>query len=96
MGVLEILIASFVVIIALVIFTQPILILNDEARDSLTDSGATIKYGTDAEGNVVEVGSSSALPDITTILMWLIPLSIVIGFIVWVIRYGRGGYYDYE
>ena len=96
MGLLEILIGSFVVILVLVIFMQPVSILSDEARSSLTGAGATDKYGTDAEGNVVLVGPSSALQDVTTILIWLIPISIVIGFIVWIIRYGRGGMYDYE
>ena len=96
MGLLEILIGSFVVILVLVIFAQPIVILNDEARDSLTGSGTTPKYGTDPEGNVVEVGPSSGLPDITTILLWFIPTMIVIGFIIWIIRFGRGGVYDYE
>ena len=96
MGLLEILIGSFVVILVLVIFMQPVSILSDEARDSLTGAGSTDKYGTDAEGNVVLVGPSSALQDVTTILLWLIPISIVIGFIVWIIRYGRGGMYDYE
>ena len=94
MGVLNIFISAFVVIIALIIFSQPILIMNDEARDSLTGSGSTVKYGTDSEGNVVEVGTSSALPDVTSIFLWLIPSAIVIGFIVWIIRYGRGGVYE--
>jgi hypothetical protein len=96
MGLLEILIGSFVVILVLVVFMQPIAILNDEARDSLVGSGATIKYGTDSDGNVVAVGTSSALPNITSILMYSVGLFIVIGFVVWVIRFGRGGQYEYE
>lgn len=96
MGLLEILIGSFVVILVLVIFMQPISILNDEARDSLVGSGSTIKYGTDSDGNVVAVGTSSALPNITSILMYSVGLFIVIGFVVWVIRFGRGGQYEYE
>jgi hypothetical protein len=94
MGVLEIMIGAFVVILVLVIFMQPINILNEQARDSLTGAGSTMKYGTDSEGNVVEVGTSSALPDITTVLMWFIGLAIVIGFVIWVIRFGKGGYYE--
>ncbi len=96
MGVLEILIGTFVVILVLVIFAQPILVMNDEARETLEDAGATAKFGTDPEGNIVMVGTSSGLPDITTIFLWLIPTAIVIGFIIWVIRFGRGGVYDYE
>jgi ABC-type dipeptide/oligopeptide/nickel transport system permease subunit len=96
MGLLNILITGFTVIIVLVIFMQPVLILNDEARDSLTGAGSTVKYGTDSEGNVVPVGTSSALPDITTAFLWMIGFSIVIGFIIWVVRYGRGGVYDVE
>lgn len=96
MGLLEILIGSFAVILVLIIFMQPISILNDTARDSLTGSGATVKYGTNSDGNVIAIGSSSALPDIVSALLWLIPLSIVIGFIVWIIRFGRGGFYNYE
>lgn len=94
MGLLEILIGGFVVILVLVIFMQPIALLNDEARDSLTTSGATVKYGTDINGDIIAVGSSSALPDIVSILLWSIGLAIIIGFIVWVIRFGRGGVYD--
>ena len=96
MGLLEILIGAFVVILVLTIFMQPISLLNDEARDSLTGSGSTIKYGTDAEGNVVAVGTSSAFPDITSGFLWMIGLMIVVGFIIWIVRYGRGGVYDYE
>lgn len=96
MGALEILIAGFVVVITLVVFMQPVLFLNDEARDSLTVAGSTVKYGTDSEGNVVAVGSSSVLPDVTSVLLWSIGLAIVLGFVVWVVRYGRGGAYDYE
>ena len=96
MGLLEILIGSFAVILVLIIFMQPISILNDTARDSLTGSGATVKYGTNSDGNVIAIGTSSALPDIVSALLWLIPLSIVIGFIVWIIRFGRGGFYNYE
>lgn len=96
MGVLEIIIAAFTVFLVLVIFMQPISILNDEAQDSLNNAGSNIKYGTDSEGNVVAVGSGSALPDITTALLMSIGLFIVIGFIIWILRYGRGGQYDYE
>ena len=94
MGLLEILIGAFVVILVLTIFMQPISLLNDEARDSLTNAGSTIKYGTDINGDVVAVGPSSALPDITSVLLWLIGAAIFGGFIVWIIRYGRGGVYD--
>jgi len=94
MGLLEILIGSFVVILVLTIFMQPISILNDEARDSLTGAGSTMKYGKDINGDIVPVGTSSALPDIVSVLLWLIGAAIFGGFIVWIIRYGRGGYYD--
>jgi len=94
MGFLEILIGAFVVILVLTIFMQPISILNDTARDSLTGAGSTIKYGTDIDGNVVAVGTSSAIPDITTGLLWMIGIAILGGFIVWIIRYGRGGVYE--
>jgi len=94
MGLLEILISSFIVILVLVIFMQPVSILSETARDSLTDAGSTMKYGTNSDGNVIEVSTSSALPDLSSVLIWFIPLSIVIGFIVWVVRYGRGGQYD--
>jgi len=96
MGLLEILIGGFVVILVLVIFMQPISILNDQARDSLTGAGSTMKYGTDINGEIVAVGPSSALPDTTTVLLWLIGLAILGGFIVWIIRYGKGGYYEPE
>jgi len=96
MGLLEIFIGSFVVILTLTIFMQPVAMLNDEARDSLTGSGSTIKYGTDSDGNVVAVGTSSAFPDITSAFLWGIGLFIVIGFMIWIIRYGRGGVYDEE
>jgi len=96
MGLLDILIGAFVVILVLVIFMQPVSFLNDEARDSLTSSGLTTKYGTDINGEVVAVGPSSALPDVTSALLWLIGPAIFGGFIVWVIRYGRGGYYGSE
>jgi len=94
MGLLEILIGSFVVIIVLVIFMQPVSILNDIARDSLTGAGSTAKYGTNSDGNVVLVGTSSALPDVTTIFLYMIGIAIVGGFFVWIIRFGRGGVYD--
>ena len=94
MGLLEILIGSFAVIIVLVIFMQPVSILNDIARDSLTDAGSTIKYGTDTDGNVIAIGTSSALPDVTTIFLYMIGIAIVGGFFVWIIRFGRGGVYD--
>ena len=96
MGALEIIIGGFVVILVLVIFMQPISILNDEARDSLVNSGSTIKYGTDINGDIISVGSSSALPDFVSVLLWSIGLAIVLGFIVWVVRFGRGGVYDYQ
>ena len=96
MGALEILIGGFTVIIVLIIFMQPISILNDESRDSLTNSGSTVKYGTDTNGDIVAVGPSSALPDVTSVLLQGIGLFIVLGFIVWIVRYGRGGQYDYE
>ena len=91
MGVLEILIGSFAVILVLVIFMQPINILNDQARDSLTGAGSTMKYGTDINGDIVQVGTSSALPDITSSFLWMIGLAIMIGFVIWIVRYGRGG-----
>ena len=96
MGLLEIIIGAFVVILVLTIFMQPIMLLNDKARDSVTGSGSNIKYGTDADGNVVAVGTSSAFPDLVSALLWGIGLFIIIGFIVWIIRYGRGGVYDYD
>jgi hypothetical protein len=96
MGLLEIIIGAFVVILVLTIFMQPISLLNDEARDSVTGSGSTIKYGTDSDGNVVAVGPSSAFPDLVSALLWGIGLFIIIGFIIWIIRYGRGGVYDYD
>jgi len=45
---------------------------------------------------VVAVGTSSAFPDITSGFLWMIGLMIVVGFIIWIVRYGRGGVYDYE
>ena len=93
-GALGILIGAFVVILTLTILMQPVGVLVDEARDSLTTAGSTIKYGTNADGVVEAVGTSSALPDVTTIFMYLIGLAILGGFIVWVIRYGKGGYYQ--
>ncbi len=95
MGLLEILIGSFVVILVLVIFMQPVSILTEEARDSLTGAGSTVKYGTNSDGQVVEIGPSSALANVTSILLYSIGLFIIIGFVVWVIRFGRGGQYDY-
>ena len=94
MGLLEILISSFIVILVLVIFMQPVNILSDISRDSLIGAGSTIKYGTNSDGNVIAIGTSSALPDLSSVLIWFLPLSIVIGFIVWVVRYGRGGQYE--
>ena len=96
MGLLEILIGAFVVILVLTIFMQPISLLNDKARDSLTGAGSTIKYGTDINGDVIAVGTSSALPDIVSVLLWLIGAAIFGGFIVWIIRYGKGGVYGSE
>ncbi len=90
-GLLEILIGSFVVILVLVVFMQPIVTLTDLASDTLNGPGSTPKFGTDTSGNIIEVGPSSALPDLTTGLMSIIGLMIVIGFIVWIIRFGRGG-----
>lgn len=96
MGLLEIIIGTFVVILVLTIFMQPISLLNDEARDSMTTSGTNIKYGTDINGQVVAVGTSSAFPDLVSALLWGIGLFIIIGFIIWIIRFGRGGVYDYD
>ena len=73
---------------------QPVLVLTDHASDSLTGAGSTPKYGTNSDGEIIEVGSSSALPDISTALIYLIGISIVLGFVVWIIRYGRGGMYE--
>lgn len=94
MGALNIIIGVFVVIITLTILIQPVNILNENAQNSLENSGSTVKYGTNSAGEVIEVGASSALSGITTALLYFIGLAILGGFIVWVIRYGRGGYYD--
>lgn len=96
MSFLELLISIFVVILVLVVFMQPLNILRDTAHDSVDGAGSTMKYGTDSEGNVIAVGSSSAFPDLTTALMYLIGLGFVGGAVVWIIRFGRGGFYNDE
>ena len=96
MGLLDLVIGIFVVILVLVVFMQPLNILRDEAQDSVDSAGTVIKYGTDTEGNVVAVGSSSAFPSLTTALMYLIGLGFVAGVVVWIIRFGRSGYYQDE
>lgn len=90
-GLLEIIIGVFVVILVLVAFMQPVSILTDLANDSINGAGSTPKFGTNSDGNIVEVGPSIALPDLTVGLLSIIGLVIIIGFIVWIIRFGRGG-----
>lgn len=94
MGVLNIIIGAFLVIIVLTILMQPVNILNQEAQNVLENQGQTIKYATNSQGEVVEVGPASALSGVTTALMYFIGLAILAGFVVWIIRYGRGGVYE--
>lgn len=94
MGALNIIIATFAVIIVLVIFMQPVNILLGNVEDSLNDAGSTMKYGTNSAGEVIQVGPSSGLANITLGLLYFIGLAIVGGFIVWVVRFGQGGVYD--
>ena len=94
MGALNIIIATFAVILVLTIFMQPVNILLGNVEDSLTNAGSTIKYGTNSAGEVIEVGPSSGLANITLALLYFIGLAIVGGFVVWVVRFGQGGVYD--
>ena len=95
MGVLQIFIGVITVLIVLVIMMQTINVLNDVADDVLTSQGATPKYGRDVvTGDTVLVGPSSALAEGTSLLLYSIGLAIVIGFIVWVVRHGKGGVYE--
>ena len=88
MGALNIIFGGLILIVFLLVFMQPVLILVDTASDIL-GSNNTTKYGTDSEGNVVEVGNSFAGGDLTIGLISVIGLAFVVGFIIWA---GRGGY----
>lgn len=86
MGVLEVIIGVFVVMIVLVIIMQPIIVLNDVAEEQLTIASNTTKMGTNSDGQIVEVGGSSALPQLTTMFMVGVGLFILLGFIIWIVR----------
>ena len=86
MGVLEVIVGIFVLVIVIVLVMQAGLVLGDESEEQLNTSGNTIKQGTNAAGEIVDVGGSSALPDITQAIIGGLGFFIVIGAIIWMVR----------
>jgi len=99
MGFVHIIAGILVFAVVMIILLQPITLLNDELADVLGDS--SIKTGRNMETGEtgIEVGPSSAFPDMVLVLLTGIGFFITLGFIIWIIRYGQGGqedYYEYE
>lgn len=92
MGAINILLGGFTLIIFLLVFMQPVLILVDQASVSLNASNS-VKYGTDSDGNVVEVGDSVWGLDFLIGLIAAIGFAFFLGFVIWA---GRGGKDPYE
>ena len=78
-------------LVFLLVFMQPLFILVDTAETTLS-SVNTKHYGTDSDGNVVEVGDSIEGADIIIALLSSIGLAAFIGFILWASKGGRDPY----
>lgn len=90
MGFLEWLIGAFVLIVAVLVFMQPLSVLFNEA-DSVISNQNTVKRGTDSSGVVVEVGYSFWGADLILAFVGLLGLAMVVGFIIWSFK-GSPGY----
>lgn len=91
MGAINIIIGAFILVVFLLVFMQPILILFDVAQDTFNSSNKKM-YGTDSDGNVVEVGDSLWGMDLTLGLIAMIGLAFVVGFIIWASKGGKDPY----
>ncbi len=97
MGIINILLGALVLVIGLVIFMQPIGILQETANDVI-GSNNSMKYGTNPETGLVEpVGQSIFAPDLVVGLIGFIGIAMVVGFIIYAVRGapddpGYGGY----
>lgn len=89
MNVINIVVGGFTLIVVLLVFMQPILIMNDTLTGIV--SGSTTKYGTDSDGNVVAVGESLFGGELILGLVALIGVAFVVGFLIWA---GKGGESD--
>ncbi len=87
MNAINIIIGAVILIVVVLVLMQPMIILTDVLNDVITNKNTT-KYGTDSEGNIVEVGESFFGGNISIALVGAIGLAIFVGFIIWA---GRGG-----
>jgi len=96
MGMVHIIAGVMIFTIIMVILLQPIISLNDELADILGANPE--KTGRNMETGEIDipVGPSSAFPDMVLALLAGIGFFITLGFIIWIIRYGRGGVSPYE
>jgi hypothetical protein len=90
MGFLEWFVGAFVLIIGVLVFMQPLSIMVDTASDVVESSNVT-KYGTDIDGNVVEVGDSVFGVDLLFGFLGLIGLAFFVGFIIWSFKGANSG-----
>ena len=67
---------------------QPFLILFDVAADTMTNNNTT-KFGTDSDGNVVEVGPSLFGMDLALGILSFVGIAFVVGFIIWAAKGGK-------
>lgn len=92
MGAINIVIGSVILLFFLLVFMQPVLLLVDQAKTTI-DSQNTTMYGTNSDGEIVEVGSSVWGADLLIGLLAAIGFAFFLGFIIWA---GRGGKDPYE
>lgn len=93
MGAVNLIIGGVILIFAVLIFAQPIFILNDQAN-SVISSKNTVMYGKNSDGIVVPVGNSIFGSDLLLGLLGLIGFCMFIGFIVWSSRGAPEPYED--
>jgi ABC-type Fe3+ transport system permease subunit len=93
MGAINIIIGAVMLLVFLLVFMQPILILFDTAT-TVFNTVNTTKYGTDSDGNVVEVGDSLFGMDLTLAFISAIGLAFLVGFIIWAARGGKDSVED--
>lgn len=91
MGVVHIIAGIMIFTVIMVILLQPITLLNDELADVLGDASTKTGRNMETGETGIEVGPSSAFPDMTLALIAGIGFFITLGFVIWIIRFGQGG-----
>ena len=87
---MNIVVAGFIIVFVLLAILGPMFPLLDVLDTQMTSLQDTTRYARDINGDVIQVTSGGALGDLTLGLLYGLGFFFLLGFVVYVIKFGPG------